>query len=60
MARNAQMSRNLLDDPDDAHAEEWETEAQHEWFERLAEQSRSMVTEIEKLANAASYKPKGK
>lgn len=58
MARNAQLSRNLLETPEDARASEWPESAQARSFDKAAEAAEEVVARLETLTRAASFDPK--
>lgn len=58
MARNAQLSRNLTETPDDARADEWEDSAQSRRFSRVHHQVKEIETALTQLSAAAGFNPK--
>lgn len=58
MARNAQLSRNLQDTPNDARASEWEDSAQSRQFARLHAEAKKIERQLGQLAKAAAFDPK--
>ncbi len=58
MARNAQLTRNLQDTPNDARAHEWEDSPQSKRFVALHKQAKEIEQALDQLSRAASFNPK--
>ena len=59
MVRNAQLSRNLVETPDEARADEWPENIQARKLHAALEKLDEVSSELSTLARAAGYDPKG-
>lgn len=59
MVRNAELSRNLADTPDDARAGEWDDSVQARAIRSISDELNATFRRLTTLSKAAAYDPSG-